>query len=83
MTVRADGTYEIDGSIVAELLVEAAKVMEGNPQLEVASIGVGGKPIPGDGKPVIGAIKAMPRLLRGLQPQWRNAWSYHWRVAGI
>ncbi|CUX70485.1 MULTISPECIES: FAD-binding oxidoreductase [Agrobacterium] len=60
VTVRADGTYEIDNSIVAELLVEAAKVMEGNPQLEVASIGVGGKPIPGDGEPVIGAIKAIP-----------------------
>lgn len=60
VTVRADGTYEIDGSIVAELLVEAAKVMDGNPQLEVASIGVGGKPIPGDGEPVIGAIKAIP-----------------------
>lgn len=60
VTVRADGTYEIDDSIVAKLLVEAAKVMEGNPQLEVASIGVGGKPIPGDGEPVIGAIKAIP-----------------------
>ncbi|UXU00677.1 NAD(P)/FAD-dependent oxidoreductase [Agrobacterium tumefaciens] len=60
VTVRADGTYEIDDNIVAELLVEAAKVMEGNPQLEVASIGVGGKPIPGDGEPVIGAIKAIP-----------------------
>ncbi|CAH0269625.1 NAD(P)/FAD-dependent oxidoreductase [Agrobacterium fabrum] len=60
VTVRADGTYEIDDTIVAELLAEAAKVMEGNPQLEVASIGVGGKPIPGDGEPVIGAIKAIP-----------------------
>ena len=60
VTVRADGTYEIDDTIVAQLLVEAAKVMEGNPQLEVASIGVGGKPIPGDGEPVIGAIKAIP-----------------------
>jgi glycine/D-amino acid oxidase-like deaminating enzyme len=60
VTVRADGTYEIDDSIVAELLVEAAKVLEGNPQLEVASIGVGGKPIPGDGEPVIGAIKDIP-----------------------
>lgn len=60
VTVRADGTYEIDDTIVAELLVEAAKVIEGNPQLEVASIGVGGKPIPGDGEPVIGAIKAIP-----------------------
>ncbi|MGV1988683.1 NAD(P)/FAD-dependent oxidoreductase [Agrobacterium sp. 22-221-1] len=60
VTVRADGTYEIADSVIAELLTEAAKVLEGNPQLEVASIGVGGKPIPGDGEPVIGAIKAIP-----------------------
>lgn len=56
----ADGTYDIDDSIVARLLAEAAKVMKGNPQLEVASVGVGGKPIPGDGEPVIGAIKDIP-----------------------
>ncbi|MBW9060477.1 NAD(P)/FAD-dependent oxidoreductase [Agrobacterium pusense] len=58
--VRADGSYDIDDGAVGELLAEASKVMEGNPQLEVASIGVGGKPIPGDGEPVIGAIKAIP-----------------------
>jgi len=34
--------------------------MAGNPKLEVASIGAGGKPIPGDGEPVIGAMKAVP-----------------------
>lgn len=60
VTVRADGSYDIDDSVVSELLVEAARVMEGNPKLEVASIGVGGKPIPGDGEPVIGAIKSIP-----------------------
>ncbi|MEW4402052.1 FAD-binding oxidoreductase [Agrobacterium tumefaciens] len=59
VTVRADGSYDIDDSVVSELLVEAARVMEGNPKLEVASIGVGGKPIPGDGEPVIGAIKSI------------------------
>lgn len=58
--VHADGSYDIDDAAVAELLAEASKVMEGHPQLEVASIGVGGKPIPGDGEPVIGAIKAIP-----------------------
>ncbi|MBW9051266.1 NAD(P)/FAD-dependent oxidoreductase [Rhizobium mesosinicum] len=58
--VRADGGYDIDDAVVAALLAEAAKVMEGNPRLEVASIGVGGKPIPGDGEPVIGALKAIP-----------------------
>ncbi|AHG49098.1 D-amino acid oxidase (plasmid) [Rhizobium leguminosarum bv. trifolii CB782] len=57
--VHADGSYDIDDGVIAELLAEASKVMEGNPQLEVASIGVGGKPIPGDGEPVVGAIKSI------------------------
>lgn len=60
VTVREDGGYEIDGAVVEALLAEASKVMEGNPELEVASIGVGGKPIPGDGEPVVGALKAIP-----------------------
>jgi glycine/D-amino acid oxidase-like deaminating enzyme len=60
VTARGDGGYDVDDSVVAKLLAEAAKVMESNPQLEVASIGIGGKPIPGDGEPVIGAIKAIP-----------------------
>ena len=58
--LRPDGGYDVDGSVVDALLAEAAKVMEGNPKLEVASIGVGGKPIPGDGEPVVGALKAIP-----------------------
>ncbi|QKK26899.1 NAD(P)/FAD-dependent oxidoreductase [Rhizobium hidalgonense] len=57
--VHADGSYDIDDGVIAELVAEASKVMEGNPQLEVASIGVGGKPIPGDGEPVVGAIKSI------------------------
>ena len=60
VTLRADGGYDIDEKVVAALLVEAAKVMEGNPKLEAAMIGVGGKPIPGDGEPVVGALKAVP-----------------------
>lgn len=58
--LRTDGGYHIDEAVVDALLAEAAKVMEGNPKLEVASIGVGGKPIPGDGEPVVGALKAIP-----------------------
>ncbi|MCJ8056895.1 FAD-binding oxidoreductase [Shinella curvata] len=60
VTLRADGGYDIDDTVVAALLAEAAKVMEGNPKLEVATIGVGGKPIPGDGEPVVGALKDIP-----------------------
>lgn len=57
---RPDGGYDIDEAVVDALLAEAARVMEGNPRLEVASVGIGGKPIPGDGEPVIGALKAIP-----------------------
>ncbi|UWU17514.1 FAD-binding oxidoreductase (plasmid) [Rhizobium sullae] len=60
VTIRKDGSHEIDEAVVEALLAEASKVMEGNPRLEIASIGVGGKPIPGDGEPVVGAIKAIP-----------------------
>lgn len=59
LRLRPDGGYDIDEAVVDALLAEAAKVMDGNPKLEVASIGVGGKPIPGDGEPVIGALKAI------------------------
>lgn len=58
--VRPEGGYDVDASVVASLLAEASKVMEGNPTLEIQSVGVGGKPIPGDGEPVIGALKAVP-----------------------
>ncbi|WP_429820580.1 NAD(P)/FAD-dependent oxidoreductase [Ensifer sp. B1-9] len=58
--MREDGGYEIDDAVVDALLAEASRVMEGNPRLEIASIGVGGKPIPGDGEPVVGALKAIP-----------------------
>lgn len=57
---RPDGGYDIDDTVVDALLAEAARVMEGNPKLKVASVGVGGKPIPGDGEPVVGALKAIP-----------------------
>lgn len=57
---RQDGGLDIDSAVVKELLAEASKVLEGNPKLEVAFIGAGGKPIPSDGEPVIGAFKAIP-----------------------
>lgn len=58
--IRPEGGYDIDASVVAALVAEASKVMEGNPALEIQSVGVGGKPIPGDGEPVIGALKGVP-----------------------
>lgn len=57
---NADGSYNVKQSTLDDLLVEASKVMEGNPKLEVASYGAGRKPIPGDGDPVMGELQAIP-----------------------
>jgi glycine/D-amino acid oxidase-like deaminating enzyme len=53
---REDGTYEVRSSTVAGLLREASAVLDGNPVLTAESYGVGPKPIPGDGEPVLGAL---------------------------
>ena len=57
--VHADGSYEIRDSTIAGLLKEASAVLAGNPALELDSYGVGPKPIPGDGEPVFGRLKAI------------------------
>ncbi|WP_138758388.1 NAD(P)/FAD-dependent oxidoreductase [Modestobacter altitudinis] len=53
---RGDGTFEVQDSTVAGLLREASAVLAGNPALTAASCGVGRKPVPGDGYPVLGAV---------------------------
>jgi glycine/D-amino acid oxidase-like deaminating enzyme len=60
ITVHEDGTFEFLDSTVQGLLAEASKVLEGNPTLEVDSIGAGRKPIPGGGEPVFGELKQIP-----------------------
>ncbi|MER9844200.1 FAD-binding oxidoreductase [Mesorhizobium australicum] len=55
--VNPDGTYGVKASTLQGLLDEASKVLEGNPELELESYGVGPKPIPGDGEPVFGRLK--------------------------
>src|SRR5690606_9336282 len=59
---RADGACSVPDSTVARLLDEAANVIAGNPALAVRSVGVGLKPIPGDGEPIVGAVPAVPGL---------------------
>lgn len=54
--VREDGTFEVRESTVQGLLREASAVLEGNPALSAESYGVGPKPIPGDGEPVVGEL---------------------------
>jgi glycine/D-amino acid oxidase-like deaminating enzyme len=54
---RDDGTFDVRESTVAGLLREAAGVLKGRPDLTVESSGVGPKPIPGDGNPMLGAFR--------------------------
>lgn len=56
VVTRADGTYDVRESTVEGLLREASAVLAGNPPLRLESCGVGPKPIPGDGEPVLGAL---------------------------
>ncbi|MES0101074.1 FAD-binding oxidoreductase [Mesorhizobium sp. M0019] len=57
--VNSDGTHTVHDETVQGLLDEASAVLEGNPRLQLASYGVGPKPIPGDGEPVLGAIETI------------------------
>jgi glycine/D-amino acid oxidase-like deaminating enzyme len=59
---RDDGSFEVRDSTVAGLLEEARAVLDGRPQLEVESYGVGAKPIPGDGNPVLGPVPGVDGL---------------------
>jgi glycine/D-amino acid oxidase-like deaminating enzyme len=59
---RDDGSFEVRESTVDRLLEEAAAVLAGRPALRVESYGVGPKPIPGDGDPVLGAVPGVDGL---------------------
>ena len=48
--------------VVPTLLAEATAVLSGHPRLEPAWSGIGPKPIPGDGDPVLGRVEAVPGL---------------------
>ncbi|SEF95287.1 NAD(P)/FAD-dependent oxidoreductase [Bosea lathyri] len=56
VVVNRDGSYDAKASTVQGLLAEASKVLEGNPKLELASCGIGPKPVPEGGEPVFGQL---------------------------
>ncbi len=62
VVARDDGTFEVRDSTVEGLLREASAVLAGNPELTAGSCGVGRKPIPGDGHPVLGAVPGVDGL---------------------
>jgi glycine/D-amino acid oxidase-like deaminating enzyme len=59
---RDDGGFEVPDATVAGLLEEASRVLAGSPVLTAASYGVGRKPAPGDGHPVLGAVPGVGGL---------------------
>ncbi|MCU6479804.1 NAD(P)/FAD-dependent oxidoreductase [Arthrobacter sp. A2-55] len=60
ITEHDDGTFSIPDDIVQELANEAAKLLDGTPDVKPASWKIGRKPIPGDGEPVFGQLKKVP-----------------------
>ena len=56
ITQTADGAYEVPDAVVTSLLAEASRVLIGHPRLAAARCGIGPKPIPGDGDPVLGRV---------------------------
>jgi glycine/D-amino acid oxidase-like deaminating enzyme len=56
ITRSADGRYQVPEAIIEALLAEASLVLHGRPKLETAWYGIGPKPIPGDGEPVLGRV---------------------------
>src|SRR4051794_39774065 len=62
VVARDDGSFEVRVSTVEGLLREASGVLAGRPELTAASCGVGRKPIPGDGHPVLGEVADVPGL---------------------
>lgn len=52
--------YRVPTSVIEELLNEASQLIRAKPRLEVGDYKLGRKPIPGDGEPVLGELKAVP-----------------------
>jgi glycine/D-amino acid oxidase-like deaminating enzyme len=56
VVARDDGTFEVPPATVEGLLRAASAVLAGAPPLVAESFGVGPKPVPADGEPVLGPL---------------------------
>jgi fructosyl amine oxidase (glucosone-forming) len=55
---RATGqSYQVPAATIELLLAEASRVLQGTPKLDAAWCGIGPKPVPGDGEPVLGRVE--------------------------
>ena len=62
LACASDGSYDVAPGTVEQLLAEASKLLTGNPSLEADRYGIGPKPIPADGEPVLGQMEQVPGL---------------------
>ncbi len=60
--VPSADSYVVKPETIERLLHEASRVLAGNPKLEAEWYGVGPKPVPGDGEPVLGRVESIPGL---------------------
>jgi glycine/D-amino acid oxidase-like deaminating enzyme len=56
ITRAANETYQVPTAIIESLLAEASLVLHAAPELQTARWGIGPKPVPGDGEPVLGRV---------------------------
>jgi glycine/D-amino acid oxidase-like deaminating enzyme len=56
ITQATDGSYGVPPTTVEELLAEASRLLIGSPELAADRYGIGTKPIPADGEPVLGML---------------------------
>jgi glycine/D-amino acid oxidase-like deaminating enzyme len=59
VVIHGDGDYEVKDSTIKGLLCEASMVLAGHPTLELEAYGMGPKPIPQDGEPVLGPLEGI------------------------
>jgi glycine/D-amino acid oxidase-like deaminating enzyme len=56
----AERGWSAPDDVIAELLAEGSRLLTGHPRLRPGSVGIGLKPIPADGEPVVGALPGVP-----------------------
>ena len=57
---REDGSWDVPGDVLQEVAAEASRLLAGNPEIRIQSWHAGLKPVPGDGDPVLGELRALP-----------------------
>ena len=62
ITRTPEGGFGVAPEVVEALLAEASRLLVGNPDLVAERYGAGPKPIPGDGKPVLGRVDEVAGL---------------------